>query len=420
VSTSAERRCYFCGQPVKADAEFCVSCGRRQAPPVATVVPRSSNRGFIAAMVAFGGLSVFGCLALCVGLLLVASVPNPVALTFATIAAIVPAVSYSLLVLLLDRFESEPWYTLLGAFLWGAIISIVFSVIFELISGGLVLVAWGEGAADIFGTVIAAPVFEESTKGAALVVLLLAFRHELDSTLDGIIYGALVGLGFAMTENILYYGSSFLEGGFVGLVVVFFIRAGIGGFSHALFTACTGAGIGWARSQYGQGGWRFVAPFAGLALAMFLHGAWNGSSVLATYLDISAGGVLVLLGFLFFGLVVPPFIAVLIIAYMSWRRQLGILRVQLEDEVRQGTISQDEYAMLTNPGLRRRAHWTMLFSRGVRSWIRQHRFSRLTSQLAFQKYHAAHGEAKPSGFGKRSDAELRAAIAQVRTQLFAA
>lgn len=372
------------------------------------------------ALLGFGGGSAFGCMVLCVGLLLIVSVPNPIALALATIAAIVPAVTYSLLVLLLDRFESEPWYTLLGAFLWGAVVAVVLSVIFQLITGSVIFVAWGEETANLFGLVIGAPLFEESTKGAALLVLLLAFRHEVDNMLDGIIYGALVGLGFAMTENILYFGSFFLEGGVAGLVVGFFIRAGIGGFSHALFTACTGAGIGWARSQYGRGNWRFVAPFAGLALAMLLHGAWNGSAAIATYMEIGAGGALVLLGFLFFGLVIPPFITVLVIAYFSWRRQLAILRTQLEEEVRQGTILQDEYAMLTNPGRRRRAHWNMLLSRGIRGWHRQHRFSRLTSQLAFQRHHASQGETRPSGFRSRSDAELRAAIAEARAELLSA
>ena len=419
MSVTEERSCYFCGQPLRTEGEFCASCGRRQIGQVAVAAsPRKT--GVTAALVAFGGTSVFGCMLLCVGFLVVASIPNPVALALATTAAIIPAVTYSLMVLLLDRFESEPWYTLLGAFLWGAVVAVVFTVIFGLISGSFVIAAYGEDAAELFGLVVGAPVFEETTKGAAILVLLLAFRHELDSMLDGIIYGALVGLGFAMTENILYFGSFFLEEGLVGLIVGFFIRAGIGGFSHALFTACTGAGIGWARSQYGQGRWRFVAPFAGLALAMFLHAAWNGSAAIATHLEVGASGALLLLAFLFFGLVMPPFVGVLIIAFRSWRRQLTILQTQLEDEVLQGTISPDEYVMLTTPGLRRRTHWNMLLSRGVRSWLRQHRFSRLTSQLAFQKYHAARGEAQPSGFRSRSDAELRAAISDARISLLAA
>jgi len=355
-----------------------------------------------------------------VALLIIASVPNPVALGLATLAAVIPATVYSALVLLLDRFESEPWYTLVGAFLWGAIVAVFFGATLNLLFGGFVLVAAGEEAANVFTLVVGAPVFEETAKGAALLVLLLAFRHELDNMLDGIIYGALVGLGFAMTENILYFGSFFLEGGLAGLIVGFFIRAGIGGLSHALFTSCTGAAIGWARSQYGRGNWRFLAPFVGLGLAMLLHAAWNGSAVVADALDFGVGGVLLTLAFLFFGLIVPPFLTVLFIAYRSWRRQLAILRTQLADEVRAGTLTPDEYTILTNPGARRRAHWNALVARGLRGWARLHRFSRLTSQLAFQKHHATQGELEPSGFRNRSDDELRAAISAARAALLAA
>ena len=420
LNESASFNCDVCNAPLRGDAIYCVNCGRRQrSPQERAAAPNAPHRAPIIAITGFAGLSVFGCLVLCVGLLLVASIPDPVALGLATVAAIVPAVVYSMIVLLLDRFESEPWYTLIGAFLWGAVVAVVFSVILSLVTGSFVFIAWGAEAADLFGLVIGAPVFEESTKGAALLVLLLAFRHELDNMLDGIIYGALVGLGFAMTENILYFGSFFLEGGLAGLIFGFFIRAGIGGFAHALFTACTGAGIGWARSQYGQGGWRFIAPFAGLGLAMLLHGSWNGSSAIAAYFQVGAGGALLMLAFLFFGIVVPASLTFLTIAFFSWRRQLAMLRTELAEELRLGTIRDDEYTMLTDPGLRRRAHWNALFTSGLRSWVRQHRFSRLTSQLAFQRHHAAQGEAEPSGFGKQSDADLRDAIADARTRLLA-
>jgi RsiW-degrading membrane proteinase PrsW (M82 family) len=413
------RRCFFCGAALRDGAAFCTSCGRRQGVSPAVQHGAPANRTLLAVAGGAAGAAAFSCLAACVALLLIASVPNPIALAVATLAAIVPAIVYSALVLLLDRFESEPWYTLLGAFLWGAVVAIVFSVLLELLSGSFVLVAYGEEAANVFLPVVAAPVFEEMTKGAALLVLLVAFRHELDSMLDGLIYGALVGLGFAMTENILYFGSFLLEGGVPGLIVGFFIRAGLGGFAHALFTASTGVAIGWARSRYGQGSLRFIAPAGGLAVAMLMHAAWNGSAVLADYFEVDAGGALLLLAFLFFGLVVPPFLVALGIAYVSWRRQLGILRTQLAGEVELGTITPEEYVMLANPGPRRSAHWRALMASGPRGWVRQHRFTRLTSQLAFQKHHAAHGEAEPSGFRKRSNDALRLEISAARASLAA-
>src|SRR5690606_42114773 len=115
-----------------------------------------------------------------------------------------------------------------------------------------------------------------------------------------------------MTENILYFGSFILEDGLAGLIIGFFIRAGVGGLAHAIFTACTGAGIGWARSQYGQGNWRFLAPLVGLALAMLLHAAWNGSEVIADALKVGGGRALLMLVYLFLGLLVPALLPILV------------------------------------------------------------------------------------------------------------
>jgi RsiW-degrading membrane proteinase PrsW (M82 family) len=42
-----------------------------------------------------------------------------------------------------------------------------------------------------------------------LVVLFLWKKDEFDGIIDGIVYAGMVGLGFAMTENILYYGVRF-------------------------------------------------------------------------------------------------------------------------------------------------------------------------------------------------------------------
>ncbi len=42
-------------------------------------------------------------------------------------------------------------------------------------------------------------------KGLALVALFYLARQEFDGPLDGIVYGALIGFGFSMTENLLYF-----------------------------------------------------------------------------------------------------------------------------------------------------------------------------------------------------------------------
>lgn len=357
---------------------------------------------------------------LCTLLLLVASVPDPAALGFATVAAVVPAIFYSMLVLYLDRYEPEPWYLLASAFLWGAVVAVVFTIIFGLITGSIVIVAWGEEAYEFFSLVIGAPVIEEMTKGAALLVLLLLFRHAIDSTLDGIVYGGLVGLGFAMTENILYFGSFYLEGGLIGLGFGFFIRSVMGGFAHAIFTASTGAAIGWARGRYGRGAARFFVPVGGLLLAILQHALWNGT---AWTFDRYTGDEPSLPAFLFVSvfmpavLILPQVTAILIYSIITGRRQLKSIRRHLADEVQSGVLSPGELDLLTTAGLRRKASWNALARGGPAGWFWQRRFARLASSLAFQKLHEQQGETTPSGFGRKTNDELRAEIVITRRHL---
>jgi RsiW-degrading membrane proteinase PrsW (M82 family) len=359
-------------------------------------------------------------LVLCTILLLVLSVPNPVALGVATVAAIIPAVFYSLLVIYLDRYEAEPWYTLLGAFLWGAVVAVVFSVIAQLVAGGIVHSAYGAGASEFFGLVIGAPVSEELTKGAALLVLLLLFRHEFDNTLDGIVYGALVGLGFAMTENILYFGTTYQAEGPVGFGFLFVLRAVLGGFAHALYTATTGAAIGWARAQYGRGFRRVLVPLGGITLAILLHALWNGSIyAFSTWFgdDASAWTVLLIIfgGPIFF--ILPGVVTAVVIAVIVNRRVLRILKEQLGAEVPAGVISPEEYAALTDARLRRTTSWRVLREGGVRRWLAWRRFNRLAADLAFQKYHASRGELGRRGLRSYSDTALRHRIIAARGRM---
>jgi protease PrsW len=130
--------------------------------------------------------------------------------------------------------------------------------------------------------VIGAPLVEKSFKGIAILAVLIIARDEIDSTLDGLIYGALVGVGFAMTENILYFGQAYLEGGLGEFGILVLSRAVLGGFGHPAFTAITSPAIGWSRGRYGRGIARAVVPVLGWALAVVLHATWNGGLVLTS------------------------------------------------------------------------------------------------------------------------------------------
>jgi len=200
---------------------------------------------------------------------LVADVPGLIVL-----AAALPALLYAVGIAQIDRYEPEPRLALLAALLAGAIIAAYIS---HTINGWLLVWAGTLTSADQARPLAAgfgAPVVEEVAKAATLVLLIAIGRNLLDGPLDGIVYGALIGMGFAFTENVIYLTFAVLQGGPAGLLQAVYIRALLGGFNHAAFTATTGAALGHAWTARTQRG-RWVVPAVGLALAIVQHVGWN-------------------------------------------------------------------------------------------------------------------------------------------------
>lgn len=351
-----------------------------------------------------------------VAALLVASIPDPPALAISIVAAALPAAFYVWLVLRLDRFEIEPRTLVFGAFGWGALGAVIFALIFTLVFEASIATTGSIGADYFISTAIGAPLVEESCKGLALLAILLFYRHELDNVLDGIVYGAVVGIGFAMTENILYFGAAYLEGGLGDLGELFLARAVIFGFGHALYSATLGAAIGWAREQHGRGPWRFIVPVLGWALAVIQHMLWNGGVLLTTSLlgdSASLTQIVFIDGILF---IVPALLVLAIIARVAHRRELQIMRTELEYEVRREAITPGEYEVLFRDDLRRQALHQAAARGGSELRAMQQRFFDLAAELAFREYHLRQGEDLKPGQLAPEDA-YRAELARLRAAL---
>nr|WP_257911002.1 PrsW family intramembrane metalloprotease [Janibacter limosus] len=75
----------------------------------------------------------------------------------------------------------------------------------NLIFGTLPGALFGADNRDVLTAVISAPLVEETTKGAFLLVMWLLMRREFNGLTDGIVYAGIVAAGFAFTENIQYF-----------------------------------------------------------------------------------------------------------------------------------------------------------------------------------------------------------------------
>ena len=245
----------------------------------------------------------------------------------------------------LDRYEPEPKVFLALAFGWGALVAtggaLVVQTVSQLLTGG----------GEAFSAVAVAPVTEEAGKGLFVLLLLWLRRHVIDGLLDGLVYAGLVGIGFAFTENILYYagaytgGPGFGGGGLESATGLFVLRGVLSPFAHPLFTSMIGIGVGIAVSTRSRP-LRVVAPLVGYVLAVCLHAAWNGSAFVA-------GGRLFGVTYLF--AMLPGLLVVVGLAVWFRVREGRMLDRSLSDLTRRGYLHRDELPWLTGLGARRTA-----------------------------------------------------------------
>jgi protease PrsW len=370
------------------------------------------RRGLLGCVLAAVSLVAIGL----VVLLVVAAVPDRVGLLLSVTAASIPALIYATIVLHLDRYEVEPLRALVACFIWGAVGAILFSLVTGLLFQFAVEEALGAQTAEAASVVIGAPLVEESFKGIAVLAVLIFARDEIDSTLDGLVYGALVGVGFAMTENILYLGQAYLEGGLREFGTLVLAREVLGGFGHPAYTAITGAAIGWSRGRYGRGIARVVVPILGWALAVALHIAWNGGLVLTTTLMDEDAGLLQPVAVQTAIVIVPAVLVLYAIARMSVRHELRILREELRTEVDRVTITEDEYAAIVDAEARQ---WALALARtrgGRALRRRQQAIFQTADDLALRNHHRHQGETSKPRLAWQDD-EDRERLLALRREL---
>jgi len=313
-----------------------------------------------------------------VTLILLGISTGPLGLMVGIVLAVLPVPAYMLLALWVDRFEKEPVWMLAAGFLWGATAAVFFAYILNTAFAVVMFGVLGDGA-EVAVAVVSAPLVEELAKGFALIILFLWKREEFDSVLDGIIYATMIGLGFAMTENILYYGKSLAEG-LGASIFTFILRGVVSPFAHPLFTSMTGIGLGLARHAP-RGSWmKVVAPASGLCLAMFLHFLWNGSASL---------GAMFFLAYVL--IMVPAFLGVITIVILSLRKEGRIIREHLLPELRSGFLPEREYHALCTARGRIGAAWRAFGSGGWSQRRARIRLQDLASELAFLRWRTARG-----------------------------
>ena len=297
----------------------------------------------------------------------------------------------------MDRNHKEPWRLVLVAAAWGAIVATS-------------LVVWGEtvweqsaqhalvpGPGLDTSLAFMAGILEELSKGIAVLLLFLVMRNEFDDVVDGIVYGAAVGLGFNYLESISYmtnvYSIFAPEGaGGVAAGVQWYGRQVLGlFFGHATYTAFIGAIAG----HFAWDAWAALFPI---------------DTTIFVIVEIHLR-TLILEG---------PFTAALIALLIFGIRYEGQnLREQLQKEAAtgNGAILPEEVPILASPWQRLRQRLQAMSRQGFRAYFNVSRLQTAQLDLAMERWHR---ERKEIDTPLEAEQHLRERVIQLRHWVAAA
>lgn len=291
-------------------------------------------------------------------------------IAIALLASLGPTMVFVAILYWVDLYEKEPLSMLAAAFMWGAVPALAVALVTELffrLPPNLI----GPQALEAVRLGVVAPMLEEALKGAAVFFIYWRYRREFDDVLDGMIYGAIVGFGFAMTANLLSYIGSFMLWGYGGLSAATIVTRTVHALDHGLYTAVLGAGLGFARLA--QKRWhRWLIPVGAFGLAIAIHTLHNllahslvGLNILTV--TVTGAGTFLLWA----------------VAGWSLRQRRRCLRTELK-----GMLPEALYGAVVDPLASIGAQWRTLGREGVGAWRRTRRLHHLCAELGFKRMQA--------------------------------
>ncbi|RRJ33493.1 PrsW family intramembrane metalloprotease [Halocatena pleomorpha] len=194
-----------------------------------------------------------------------------------TVLSALPALAIVVYVYASDVTASEPVDVVASTFVLG----VLFAGLAALIEAPFSAVLGGPIGTILMYYLIVGPV-EEFVKLCA--VWLFAYRQpSFDAVIDGAVYGAVAGLGFATIENALYIGVDLARIPAETMLQTVTARSDItatralAGPGHVIYSAFAGYYLGLARFNLDDAGPIVVK---GLLIAVFIHATYNTLSTL--------------------------------------------------------------------------------------------------------------------------------------------
>lgn len=365
-------------------------------------LPRRHSIGFY---VMVAGLVLLGVAGFIVVLPLLTESAGTGAAARSGIIALIPVVVVTAIIWWIDSWEPEPHWIMIAMFLWGGGVAVAIAAWLNSAWAESFYLATGNAEkAGIWGAVVSAPIVEEAAKGLGVILVFVFFKKHLNGPLDGIAYGAMSGLGFAFTENILYFTQYF---DYLQEIAILRFSSPL---LHPLCTAVIGMFLGFA--VYARSRWAalpLLVPGYLIAAAIhFMHNGW--ATIAGSQTDGS-------MSFNYLAVQIPSYLAAVILVVWFRREESLIIAERLGEYQRAGWLAPYEVEMLGSLEGRKRARdWAA--SRGPHAKEAMKRFQQEASHLALNRQRAAL-QTIPVAAAQREEAKTLATIGQARANFMA-
>ncbi|MCS7165104.1 MAG: PrsW family glutamic-type intramembrane protease [Candidatus Calescibacterium sp.] len=243
----------------------------------------------------------------------------------------------------IDIYEREPWGLVIFSFFWGALGSTLLSLFVNETSSYVFGSIFGPGIGGIITTTLTAPIFEEFFKLLVIPIIILFFRSNFNSPMDGLVYIFASSLGFKIVEDLLY-GAKFTAqtGAIQGFILLVLLRWVMGFLVHPLMSMFSGFAVGLATIT-NNFVLKIIYIVLGYLLSVGAHFVWNSMAAIGNRII----GDYVLCWF-------PAQIMILLVIFLflylfALNIERNTLNSVLEDDIRTGFLPREAIEELVDP-----------------------------------------------------------------------
>jgi protease PrsW len=351
------------------------------------------------------------CLIAIVALVLVVVQRGPAPTLVGLLLALLPIPLLVALILYLDRLEPEPRALLAAIFGAGAGIAVITALLGRALHTTVITTPDLEPHASVaaavpVGTAIGGALVAETLNGLVLLALLASRRTEIDGVEDGVVYGSMVGIGFALVANVYAYVVAWDRGG-VAIAEEFARRGIFGPIFQAMFTSLIGLGVAFAAARPAVPG-RYSAIVAGWVAAVALDALWNHS--------VGEGGTGLQVTYV---ILLVVLLSMIVVVIADRRRVILLITSFLPDFEHPEVVTAPDIGMLASLRLRRLGRQWARLNLGVAGRQAMTQYQLAATELAMACHRNSLGQTSEEAYLRHRDDSLtlmRAAAEFIRRQ----